>query len=258
MSRKFAPAIEDALDWVASELPEDLRNFNYAQNYYKHRSNLADAVETLGDRKGNILELGCGIGVFSAAIARLGQNVTALDLVVNKWLPDHGIETVACDILTEPFPFPDASFDLVTMFDIIEHLHGSPRHALSEVFRVLRPGGYIIVETPNIANLRRRLVLLFGKNPMPIKYFYESPYPFAGHVYEYTGSDLENAIQWSGFEITRSGYSNLLRMCHKTANGYAPGLKLQGPEDVAMFAYLAICKVFPFFKELLICIGRRP
>lgn len=144
------------------------------------------------------------------------------------------------------------------MFDIIEHLHGSPRYALREIFRGVRPGGQIIVETPNVANLRRRVVLLLGRNPINVKYFYESSYPYTGHVYEYTKSDLENAIRWSGFEIEGSMHTNVMDRFHKTEKGYSPGLKIQGLKDVVMFTYLAICVVFPPFREMLLCVGRRP
>jgi SAM-dependent methyltransferase len=260
MSLGFAPEIEETLDWISAELPEEVRNDSFARGYYKHCCNLADALKTLGEKKGHILDVGSGIGVFPASMARLGHTVASLDYVTanQAWIRAHGVEVATADILNNPLPFPDASFDLVTMLDAIEHLHGSPRHVLQEIFRVLRPGGHIIVETPNIANLRRRVVLLMGKNPMSIKYFYESSYPYNGHVYEYTKSDLETAIRWSGFEIAESSYLNVLNRFHKTEKGYSPGLKVQGLKDVAMIAYLGTCKVFPSFKEILLCIGRRP
>lgn len=258
MSRNFPPVVLETLDWISSELPEELRHDSFARNYYKHCCNLTDALEILGDRKGAILDIGSGIGVFPGAMVRLGHNVTSADIATNNqaWIEGHGVETVYLDILTQPFPFPDNSFDPVTMFDVSEHLHGSPRHALGEIFRILRPGGHIVVETPNIANLRRRLVLLSGRNPVSIKFFYESDYPYGGHVCEYTKSDLENAIRWSGFEITESKHVNVANRFHRTEQGYAPGLKLQSLKDGAMFGYLAICKVFPAFKDTLLCIGK--
>ncbi len=260
MSKEVRAAVHETLEWVASELPEDVRTDSYPKNYYKHFDNLTDALEQLDDRKGDVLDIGSGIGVFPAAMARLGQTVTSVDIATNNqpWIRDHGVETVSSDILTTPLPFPDGSFDLVTMFDAIEHLHGSPRFVLGEIFRILRPGGHFIVETPNIANLRRRVIMLMGKNIMDIKSFYDSKYPYAGHVYEYTKSDLEDALRWSGFEITDSRHSNLLNRYHKVENGYAPGLKIQSPKDAAMFGYLAVCKVIPSFREILNCIGRRP
>ncbi len=97
-----------------------------------------------------------------------------------------------------------------------------------------------------------------GKNPMSVKYFYESKYPYSGHVYEYTKSDLESAICWSGFELIESKYTNVAARFHKTEDGYGSGLRLQGFRDVAMMVYLAICKFVPPFKDTLLCVARRP
>lgn len=260
MTTEFDNAVENALAWVASELPEELRLDSFARNHYKHGCNLIDALTVLEGRASDVLDIGSGIGVFPTAMARLGHAVTSVDITSDNqpWIKERDVEVGNCNILSERLPCGDASFDLVTMFDVIEHLHGSPRHMLSEVYRVLRPGGHVIVETPNIANLRRRLLLLMGKNPMTIKYFYESPYPYSGHVYEYTKYDLDCAVRWSGFEIAESKLTNVLLHYHKIESGFAPGMRIQGVRDVAMLLYLAICRVVPSFRDTLLCIGRRP
>lgn len=74
MSREFTPEVREALAFIASELSEELRSDSYAKNYYKHCCNLTDALKTLGDQKRDILDLGSGIGVFPAALARLGAD----------------------------------------------------------------------------------------------------------------------------------------------------------------------------------------
>jgi SAM-dependent methyltransferase len=217
-------------------------------------------LKVLNRPNSDVLDIGSGIGVYPVAMSRLGHRVTSVDISTDnaQFMEDRGVRVLASDLLTERLPFDDQSFDVVSMFDVIEHFHGSPRHALSEIFRILRPGGAIIVETPNIANLRRRLVLLSGRNPMSVKYFYETDYPYSGHVYEYTLSDLESTIRWSSFELIESRHQNSAFKFHKTANGFAPGLKIQGPRDVAMFGFLAACKLVPSFRDTIVCIGRRP
>jgi len=260
MRPESSPLVTETIDWVESELPEKVRHNTFARNHCKHRSNLADAIGILGDRTGDILDIGSGIGVFPAAMSHLGHNVTSVDIKTGSqsWLADHGVASRTCNTLTDLLPFPDASLDLVSMLDVIEHLHGSPRHSLSEVLRVLRPGGHLIIETPNTANLRRRLALLVGNNPSRVKNFYESSYPYRGHVYEYTQSDLEDVLRWSGFELITSRHGNVANRFHKIDKGYAPGLRIRGLGDAAMFAYLGICLVVPSFMDVLLCIARRP
>jgi SAM-dependent methyltransferase len=58
--------------------------------------------------------------------------------------------------LAESFPFKDESFDLVTMLEVIEHLPNIPR-AIGEIARVLKPGGFAIVTTPNRLNIASRI-----------------------------------------------------------------------------------------------------
>lgn len=65
---------------------------------------------------------------------------------------------------TDGLPFPDAEFNTAAMIDVIEHLF-DPIIALREIGRVLRPGGRLIVHSPNIAKWSRRIKLLFGYFP---------------------------------------------------------------------------------------------
>jgi 2-polyprenyl-3-methyl-5-hydroxy-6-metoxy-1,4-benzoquinol methylase len=259
MKENFSPVVTDVLEWIARELPKELRHDSFARNYYKHCHNIEDGLKNVGGGKGNILDIGSGIGVFAAAMAYLGHTVVSADVNADNhgWINGHGVKTVSCNILDQPLPFADASFDLVTMFDVIEHLHGSPSHALAEVRRVLRPGGSLIVETPNVVNLRRRLVMLLGKNPASVKYFYDSSLPYSGHVYEYTKEDLERVLLWSGFQLVESKRLNVARRHHATSEGYAEGLTLSGVDGVVMLGYLALSSVVSGFRDTLVCIARR-
>src|SRR6266852_1573258 len=57
------------------------------------------------------------------------------------------------NIETEAFPYEDNSFDVVLFCEIIEHLLSDPVHVLTEVRRVLKPGGDLVLTTPNVARL---------------------------------------------------------------------------------------------------------
>ena len=63
-------------------------------------------------------------------------------------------------------PFPDASFDAVSCFAVMEHLF-EPLHAAREAYRVLKPGGYYFVNVPNVVYWRRRIDSILGRwNPL--------------------------------------------------------------------------------------------
>lgn len=69
-------------------------------------------------------------------------------------LPD--VEVHVADLNHQPLPFADQSFDLVTCTEVIEHLEHY-RETLREIHRVLKPGGRVVLSTPNILNLKSRI-----------------------------------------------------------------------------------------------------
>ncbi len=137
------------------------------------------------------LEIGAGRGKLAGMIREsFGTDTHACDFHTERFnLPDVPIKQV--DINLEPLPYADDSFDLVTCTEVVEHLENY--HALlREAFRVLRPGGLLVLSTPNVLNMNSRLrymctgfVQLFGPIPLaneerfslgshitPIPYFY--------------------------------------------------------------------------------------
>ena len=99
-----------------------------------------------------VLDAGCGEGVLVEEYAtRL--DITGVDAHYSSSRVSHGL-------LTE-LPFPDASFDRALCLDVLEHLayEEQPR-ALAELFRVLRPGGELLVSVPNLAHLQSRIQFL--------------------------------------------------------------------------------------------------
>ncbi len=101
-----------------------------------------------------------------------------------------------CDIMTSSLPFADNNFDMVLFSNVLEHLHGSPKFPLTEMVRVLRPGGVLLLAVPNIANLRWRINLLFGRSPLGALDAWYFSDPFYGHIREYTPAEVETIIRW--------------------------------------------------------------
>ncbi|PIY80169.1 MAG: hypothetical protein COY80_04335 [Candidatus Pacebacteria bacterium CG_4_10_14_0_8_um_filter_42_14] len=96
-----------------------------------------------------LLDAGCGTGWFSGGAAERGASVTSMDLgegLLNEVKKKCKSKTVVGSI--EKMPFPDASFDIVVTSEVIEHI---PHQILAfkELSRVLKPGGTLILTTPN-------------------------------------------------------------------------------------------------------------
>lgn len=109
---------------------------------------------------GDYLDLGSGNGELIDRMLREFQvKVRACDYR-DDLMTLGNLKVDVADLNKDQLPYPDASFDLVTCTEVIEHLQ-SHRTALREIARVLRAGGLCVLSTPNILNLRSRLRYLF-------------------------------------------------------------------------------------------------
>src|SRR3989338_3523493 len=102
-----------------------------------------------------VLDIGCGNGHFLSRLREQGcQNLQGVDIA--NYLQDKSIAHSVVDINVEKLPFPDNSFDVVTAFQVLEHLEN---YFLieQEIKRILKPGGYFIFSVPNQMNFFFRL-----------------------------------------------------------------------------------------------------
>ena len=137
------------------------------------------------------LDLGSAEGGFALVLKKLGYDVCATDIDERslKILRDRGFNPVKVDV-NEAFPFEDGEFNLVTCLEVIEHIK-TPDNMLKEITRVLKPGGSLIISTPNINWWYLRIKHLFGKWDM------HDP----DHIRFYTPTRLKRIMQEYGFKV---------------------------------------------------------
>ncbi len=109
------------------------------------------------------------------------------------------------DAEQDRFPYPDEYFATVLCCELIEHLSEDPMHALSEINRILKTGGHVVLTTPNIGSLRALSAVLQGDHPgfLP-DYLRPSPGgpEEARHSREYTPREVRDLLSDGGFEVT--------------------------------------------------------
>lgn len=113
-----------------------------------------------GESRGRVLDAPAGEGALAQRLAALGFRVVCGDIQPGRFrAPGLGCERLDLD---GDLPYPAGSFDAVTCVEGIEHLE-NPHHTLREFARVLRPGGCLVVSTPNLTSVKSRLrFLLYG------------------------------------------------------------------------------------------------
>lgn len=160
------------LDWQKKAL--DAGRTTFQRRVVDTLSNLFDGILGISF-KGRILDLGCGDGSVVEAMNQY-EGVAAEGIDIG-----HSV-----DFETDRLPYVDASFDIVLMYSVIEHLH-NPGNALTEVRRILKKNGHVIVITPNF-DLRNFLVC--------DRTFYEDP----THVHPYNPVSLPHVMRIYGLE----------------------------------------------------------
>ncbi|MFP5379435.1 MAG: class I SAM-dependent methyltransferase, partial [Vicinamibacteria bacterium] len=150
-------------------------------------------------------------GNFALALAAGGYRVEAIDAYGeygDALAPcvalQRGSGVVVHDFATAG---PDLSslhgrFDAVVCAGVIEHIPHTPRLLLETLTRLLAPGGVLVLDTPNLAYLYRRLALLEGQTIFPpIAQQYYTELPFEGHHREYTVAEVEWMLGAAGHEV---------------------------------------------------------
>lgn len=116
-----------------------------------------------------------------------------------------GLDLSKGDDLEKPLKQKSNSADLIIALEVIEHLFDTDQ-LLSEIHRVLKPNGLLILSTPNLASLPNRLRLLFGGYPKYLEYSRAG----AGHIHLYTLPTLKSQITNHKLQIVQFTSPNFI------------------------------------------------
>jgi 2-polyprenyl-3-methyl-5-hydroxy-6-metoxy-1,4-benzoquinol methylase len=149
-----------------------------------------------------VLDVGCSKGYFLEAARDAGWEAVGLDLnrrAVEE-AKSRGLDARQGDLaqLVASGEWQGATFDVVTLFDVLEHMR-DPRATLAACHEVLRPGGLLVLTTPDVGGLVPRVTYaLFGRTLGA----WEHPTP-PGHLVQFARRTLRQALAAEGFEVVR-------------------------------------------------------
>lgn len=162
--------------------------------YTGRRKILADFVEKIcrqvTDRRPKILDVGCGTGANLLMLSKYGD-AEGVDISEDAlaFCRERGLDKVRLGA-GEKLPYADGTFDLVTAFDVVEHMDDDLA-GLREMRRVLRPGGRALLFVPTF-------MFLWGLQD-----------DVSNHRRRYRLPELRRVLEQAGFEIERTSYANI-------------------------------------------------
>jgi SAM-dependent methyltransferase len=231
-----------------------------------HRRRYQDTLRVLPPGEGRrLLDVGSFPGHLSALAQGRGWEVVGLNNTIegsSAWADflrrcdERKITIRGCEVERDPFPLPTASIDAVLFCELFEHLHLNPFHTLKEIFRVLRPGGLLLLTTPNLRRVETLSRLWHGWGPQPpVSRTFRELFPsllYHRHNREYTANELAYYLARQGkdlydFRLDRVYFSDALDAGHEI-----PGVLGQRVGAGEQWLARALRRLFPRLRGQLI------
>jgi 2-polyprenyl-3-methyl-5-hydroxy-6-metoxy-1,4-benzoquinol methylase len=167
----------------------------------RHRAH-AKLLAAVGTGK-RVLDVGCSSGYLAEPLAARGNTIVGIELDPEA---AHAAEAfcervLVGDVESMDLPLEPASFDVVLCGDVVEHLR-DPVAALARLRPFVRPGGRLVLSTPNVANWAIRASLLAGRWRYTERGILDRT-----HTHLFTRATLAEAVERAGYRVERIDFS---------------------------------------------------
>jgi 2-polyprenyl-3-methyl-5-hydroxy-6-metoxy-1,4-benzoquinol methylase len=202
-------------------------------------------IERVVPAGGRVLDIGSGqFAVLCHHLLGARCDVLDIDTRSEEALRKSGIGFTALDLSREIFSAP-AAYDAVIMAEVIEHVPTPPYVVFANLLPALRPGGHLLVTTPNLYRLRNLIRMALGKRIFDY-FLVPGPDQPLGHFIEYSREQLEWHLTRSGFQVVESSLEQL------TFGGASRRAQL------ARRALAPILSLNPLWRDNLVILARQP
>lgn len=157
-------------------------------------------IQSFGFKNNKILDIGCGEGYKSLYVDNGSNDIWGTDIVDRRLDMVRPLLKFSLSSVDKKLPFKDKYFDVVTNYDVIEHVVDDDFFC-REIHRVLKPKGISITFTPNLNRLSNKIIELRYGNRINFPLFlgYDNNLQGCIHLREYTNSSLKDTFVKAGF-----------------------------------------------------------
>ncbi len=179
-------------------------NFDYF-SFHKHRFDfLLEILKDYFKPGAKFLDIGSFNGYLMLGAKLIGYEASGTDLKefvegVKDFSSFYNFNNLPADLSLEPIPYPENSYDLILFSETLEHLNFYPLDLFKEINRVLKPGGLVIITTPNLIRANNVLKMIAGRS---INHEIEKTYGPGTHYREYSFKEIKYLCQVSGLTIS--------------------------------------------------------
>lgn len=205
---------------------------------------ILEIAARLSPARGTLLDVGPCAGTLLVQAREAGFSVQGIE--INAGAARMCREELGLDVragVLEPDTYPPDTFDVVSMGDVIEHVP-DPVHTLRTVARILKPGGHVIISTPNVDSAAARFLQVKPEE----------------HIYYFSARTLAASLQKAGLETVQMGtldrYRNVTAMTHSTTCGTL--FQTLGPAFRLARRVLGDVVLRLPLRENLLAVGRKP
>ncbi|WP_071187897.1 class I SAM-dependent methyltransferase [Trichormus sp. NMC-1] len=215
--------ISKILDDTAFELIQLMESSRWGYKHYWHLQGfrihetfriLLDKISNLSDPC--ILDVGCNPPFLTATLTKLKIDCLGVDLCPESFVDvtdKYNLSVIQADIEQERIPLEDESYDVVILTEVFEHLRINPIHTCSEMYRLVKPGGFLLLSTPNLHSVNGIYNFLFKgqaytctTNSIYDEFDLLNKFGFFGHMREYTWQEVESFLIRIGFKTVHTQF----------------------------------------------------
>lgn len=270
---------EAAREYIATGVNPEFVHRGNSVNWRRPVTIVRTLLELI-DKGGTFIDIGAGEGMVPRMMAKSGKDlrVIVIDSEQSSGTGDvdalagTGIETILATVGQDEIPLESGTADVVFAGDVVEHLPHTPRHFMNACKRLLRPGGWLVLDTPNATCLRTRLKVAAGiSNWTTLEGIYE-PELNIHHHKEYTGDEMRSLFERAGFEqvdveyfehfwyksLKKRGALQTMGLEKGEASRFGTGFNPKLPYEYGRMVFLGLAKMAPSLRSSIIARGRKP